>query len=130
MKEVIEIRADKDIVRARQAVRDFAKGLGFSLVDVTRIATAVSELARNVYIYGMGGRMEMDQVQDRGRLGLRCIFIDEGPGISDIEKAMADGFSTSNGLGHGLPGARRLMENLEIESEVDKGTRVEVVKWK
>ena len=128
--EMIEITSEEDIVNARLAARNKAAEFGFSLVNKTRIATAVSELARNIYKYSDGGQMEMDILKEGGRIGLRCVFIDRGPGIKDIEQAMSDGFTTSNGLGHGLPGSKRLMDEFEIASEAGKGTRVKVVKWK
>jgi serine/threonine-protein kinase RsbT len=128
--ETIEIRNNEDIVRARQAARMTAEKLGFSVVNKTRIATAVSELARNVFIHGGGGRMEIEKIKKSGKSGIRCTFIDEGPGIPNVEEAMRHGFSTRNGLGHGLPGSKRLMDDFRIESEVGKGTRVEVTKWK
>ncbi len=128
--EVFEIRSDEDIVRARQAARTTAEKLGFSIVNKTRIATAVSELARNVYKHGGGGRMEIEEIREGKKAGIRCIFTDQGQGISDIEQAMGDGFSTSNGLGQGLPGSKRLVDNLKVESQMGKGTQVEIVKWK
>ncbi len=128
--EIFEILSEEDIVRARMAARTTAEKLGFSIVDKTRIATAVSELARNVYNHGGGGRMEIEEIREGKISGIRCIFTDQGQGIPDIEQAMGDGFSTGNGLGQGLPGSKRLMDNLKIESQVGKGTRVEIVKWK
>ncbi len=127
--KTIEILTEHDIVQARQAARNAAGTLGFSIVDKTRIATAVSELARNVYSHGGGGRMEFEEIDEDGRTGLRCTFIDEGPGLPDIAEAVRDGFSTKDGLGQGLPGSKRLMDEFEIASEVGKGTRIEVVKW-
>jgi len=126
----IEICHEDDIVRTRQAVRLFADHLGFSIVNKTRIATAVSELARNVYQHGGGGVMELGEAVNGAKEGIRCVFIDEGPGIPDIEKAIGDGSSTCDGRGQGLPGAKRLMDDMKIESGVGKGTRIEVVKWK
>ncbi len=128
--ETIEIRNIEDVVRARQTARMIAEKLDFSLSNKTRIATAVSELARNLFIYGGGGRMEIEKISKSGKSGIRCTFIDEGPGIPNVEEAMRDGFTTGNGLGHGLPGSKRLMDDLRIETEVGKGTRVEVTKWK
>ncbi len=128
--ETIEIRKEEDIVRARQMARNYAKDLDFSIIDLTRVATAVSELARNVYSHGHGGRMELNVIKVADKIGLRCIFIDEGPGIPDVEEAMSDGFSTGDGLGQGLPGSKRLMDNIKIDSKIGKGARVEVTKWK
>jgi serine/threonine-protein kinase RsbT len=127
--EKIDILSEQDIVLARTAARELAGSKGFSIMSKTRIATAVSELARNVYLHGGGGRMEYEVVNKNGRYGIRCEFIDEGPGISDIENAMEEGFSTSSTLGHGLPGARRLVDEFEITSTGDNGTRVEIIKW-
>lgn len=128
--KTVKIITEGDIVQARQVARDLAAALGFSLVDKTRIATAVSELARNVFKYGKGGRMELEAVNDAGRTGIRCVFIDQGPGIADIDAAMTPGFSTGRALGQGLPGTKRLMDEMELTSEVGKGTRVMVVKWR
>jgi len=129
--EVIDIRTERDVVRARQMARSLAEELGFSLVDKTRIATAVSELARNVFLHGGGGRMEYGVVSEGVKKGIRCVFIDTGPGIPDVNLALQDGFTTTtSGLGQGLPGAKRLMDGMTVESEPGKGTRVEVVTWK
>ncbi len=128
--EIIEIHTERDIVLARQRARDMAESLGFTLLDKTRIATAVSELARNVYQHGGGGRLELREVRDKRRIGLKCVFVDQGPGIANIEQAMGETFSTGQGLGQGLPGSKRLMDELSIESGVGKGTHVEVIKWK
>jgi serine/threonine-protein kinase RsbT len=128
--EVVEIHNEEHIALARQLARRVAEKLGFTLVDKTRVATAVSELARNVYVHGSGGLMEIEEIHQGERIGIRFIFIDEGPGIASVEQAMQDGFSTSKGLGQGLPGSRRLMDDLQIESELGKGTKVETIKWK
>ncbi len=128
--EVIEITNEQHIVQARQIARRAAEKLGFRLVDKTRIATAISELARNVYVHGGGGLMEIEEIHQGERIGIRFIFIDEGPGIANVEQAMQDGFSTGKGLGQGLPGSKRLMDDLQIESKVGKGTKVETIKWK
>ncbi len=128
--EVIEIHNEQHIVLARQLARRVAEKLGFRLVDKTRVATAVSELARNVYVHGGGGRMEIEEIHQGGKIGISCIFVDEGPGMPNVEQAMQDGFSTSKGLGQGLPGSKRLMDDLQIESELGKGTKVETIKWK
>ena len=128
--EVIQIINEQHIVQARQIARRVAEKLGFRLVDKTRVAAAVSELARNVYVHGGGGRMEIEEIHRGGKIGIRCIFVDEGPGIPNVEQAMQDGFSTNIGLGQGLPGSKRLMDYLQIESELGKGTKVETIKWK
>ncbi len=113
-----EIRAESDIVLVRNAARDFAGDLGFSVIDKTRVAAAVSELARNTLVHGGGGRMRIETASMNGSQGLCCVFVDSGPGIADIERALTDGFSTAGSLGQGLPGARRLTDSLEIQSDV------------
>jgi serine/threonine-protein kinase RsbT len=124
------LRAEDDVVRARQAVRSWAVEMGFSLVDQTKLVTAASELARNTVVYGGGGTLLMEALEDGARKGLRLVFADEGPGIPDLEKALRDGYTTGNGLGLGLGGARRLVNEFAIESHVGEGTRITVVKWK
>ena len=126
----IALETEHDIAVARGEVRTLAAGLGFRIIDVTRLATVTSELARNVVKYAKRGRMiaqPLDAAQ--GREGLRLIFEDTGPGIPDINAAMRDGFSTGRGLGKGLPGSKRLVDVFEIESTVGVGTRVTVVRW-
>ncbi len=127
--EAIEIINEQHIVQARQIARRVTEKLCFRLVDKTRVAAAVSELARNVYVHGGGGRMEIEEIHQGERIGIRFIFIDEGPGIPNIEQAMQDGFTTKKGLGQGLPGSKRLMDYFQIESELGKGTKVETIKW-
>jgi serine/threonine-protein kinase RsbT len=124
------IRTDADVVTARQAVRSLAVELRFSLVDQTKIVTAASELARNTLIYGGGGRMVLTTVERPPRRGLRMEFHDTGPGIADVEQALRDGFTSGSGLGLGLGGSRRLMDEFEIESAVGQGTRIVATKWK
>lgn len=124
------LRAEDDVVRARQAVRSWAVEMGFSLVDQTKLVTAASELARNTVVYGGGGTLRMEALEDGMRKGLRLEFADQGPGIPDLEKALRDGYTTGNGLGLGLGGARRLVNEFAIESQVGEGTRITVVKWK
>jgi len=126
----IALECEHDIAVARGEVRAVAASLGFRVVDQTRLATVASELARNVVKYARRGRMIAQPTADaRGRAGLRLIFEDSGPGIPDIAAAMRDGFSTGRGLGKGLPGSKRLVDEFEIESEVGRGTRVTVVRW-
>jgi len=125
-----DIRSEDDIVRARSAARDFAAELDFSLIEKTRIATAVSELARNTLVHGGGGQMQIACASHNGRQGIRCIFVDQGPGILDIERAMGEGYSSANSLEQGLPGARRLTDDFHIASVVGEGTRVEIAKWR
>lgn len=128
--ETLDIQASEDIVIVRQAVRQRAVGLGFNLVDQTKIVTASSELARNTLTYGGGGRLLMETVENGTRSGLRLIFEDEGPGIPDIGQALKDGFSSGNGLGLGPGGAKRLSHEFEVQSELGRGTRVTIVRWK
>jgi serine/threonine-protein kinase RsbT len=123
------INSETDIVMARKVVRDAATGLGFGLTDVTRIVTAASELTRNIYHYAKSGNMRWRSLNQAAQMGLELTFEDKGPGIVDVEKAMVAGYSTGKGLGMGLPGAKRLMDELTIESTVGKGTTVVVRKW-
>lgn len=121
---------EHDIAVARNEVRQLAAALGFRLIDQTRLATVTSELARNVVKYGAGGRLILQPTAaGDGRDGLRLIFEDKGPGIADIAAAMRDGFTTGRGLGKGLPGSKRLVDEFNIESAVGRGTRVTVVRW-
>jgi serine/threonine-protein kinase RsbT len=124
------LRNEEDVVFSRQAVRSWAVELGFSLVDQTKIVTAASELARNTVVYGGGGAMHMQMLEDGPRRGLRLVFEDQGPGIPDIDQALRDGFTSGGGLGLGLGGARRLVNEFEIESQPGQGTKITVVKWK
>lgn len=126
----IALEGEHDISLARGYVREMAAALGFRMVDQTRLATVASELARNVVKYARRGRLILQPWQDqRGRAGIRLIFEDTGPGIPDIAAAMRDGFTTGRGLGKGLPGSKRLVDEFDIQSEVGKGTRVTVVRW-
>jgi len=126
----IYVYNEHDIVRARQVGRQIAKEMGFGSIVQARITTAISELARNIFLYAGKGTITIEQIQEEQRIGLRVIAADEGPGIPDIRKAMEDGFSTSGALGAGLPGVKRLMDTFLIESAPNRGTRVTVVKWK
>ena len=128
--ERYELRSSEDVVTARQVVRKKAVGLGFGLVDQTKFVTASSELARNTLDYGGGGTIDIQVVENGVRSGLRLIFEDQGPGIPDIEQALRDGFTSGNGMGLGLGGAKRLSHEFEILSEAGKGTRVTIVRWK
>jgi serine/threonine-protein kinase RsbT len=127
--EALPIGADDDIVRVRQRVRDWAVGLGFSLVDQTKLVTAASELARNTLIYGGGGTLILESVVNERKRGLRLTFEDQGPGIADVDQALRDGFTTGNGLGLGLSGARRLSQDFSITSKPGEGTRVVIARW-
>lgn len=124
------IRADADVVAARQAARALAVELRFSLVDQTKIVTAASELARNTLVYGGGGTMRLEALEKHPRVGMRMTFEDQGPGIADVQQALGDGFTTGSGLGLGLGGSRRLVDEFEIESAVGRGTRITATKWK
>lgn len=126
----LPLRAQEDVVAARQFVRSWAVELGLNLVDQTKIITAASELARNAVIHGGGGLIRIELLSDTGKRGLRLTFEDHGPGIGDIEKAMTDGYTTGNGLGLGLGGAKRLSHEFSIDSAPRAGTRVSIVRWK
>lgn len=128
--ETLPLRNEADIVHARQAVRKWAAELTFSLVDQTKIVTAASELARNTLIYGKGGDMRMSMLQDGARRGLELVFEDKGPGIADLALALKDGYTTGNGMGLGLSGAKRLSNEFEIASRVGEGTRIMIRRWK
>ena len=128
--EVLGLQASEDIVRARQAVRAWMVERGFSLVDQTKMVTAASELARNAMDHGGGGTMRMEALVDGGRRGIRLVFEDHGPGIPDMALAMQDGFSTGGGLGLGLGGAKRLVNEFEIHSQPGEGTRIAVTRWR
>lgn len=127
--DTLPIATDDDIVRVRQRVRDWAVALGFSLVDQTKLVTAASELARNTLIYGKGGTLLLESVTNERKRGLRLTFEDRGPGIADVSLALRDGYTTGNGLGLGLSGARRLAQDFSIESRVGEGTRVVIARW-
>jgi len=127
--DALPIAADDDIVRVRQRVRDWAISLGFSLVDQTKLVTAASELARNTLIYGKGGTLVLEAVTNERKRGLRLTFEDRGPGIADISLALRDGYTTGNGLGLGLSGARRLSHDFAIDSKPGEGTRVVIARW-
>ena len=128
--ERLPIQSETDIVLIRQAVRHRTAELGFSLVDQTKMITAASELARNSLQHGGGGTATLEVFHEVARRGIRVTFEDEGPGIPDIELAMTDGFTTSNGLGLGLGGSRRLVNEFEIRSKAGEGTRVSITRWK
>jgi serine/threonine-protein kinase RsbT len=128
--EVLPLRSEHDIVLARQAVRRLTQELAFSLVDQTKMVTAASELARNTVVYGKGGTITWELLDREGRRGLRLTFADDGPGIPDIELAMTDGWTSGSGLGMGLSGARRLVNDFGIDSAPGRGTRVWVTRWK
>jgi serine/threonine-protein kinase RsbT len=127
--ETLPIATGDDIVRVRQKVRVRAVEVGLSLVDQTKLITAASELARNALDYGKGGHADIETVAE-ARRGVRIVFRDKGPGIADIPQAMTDGFTSGSGLGHGLGGAKRLVDDFEIKSTVGEGTTVTIARWK
>jgi len=124
------IQTSEDVVTVRQTVRQRAVELGFNLVDQTKIVTAASELARNTLQHGGGGTLRIEEVKDGARRGLRLTFEDNGPGIPNVELAMKDGYTTGNGLGLGLSGAKRLSNEFQLESVPGKGTRVAILRWR
>jgi serine/threonine-protein kinase RsbT len=128
--EVLQIRTGEQVVGVRRIVRSTAADLGFSLVDQTKIVTAASELARNTLQHGGGGTMKLEILNNGSRRGLRLTFEDQGPGIPDMGLALKDGYSTCGGLGLGLSGSKRLMNEFSISSSPGEGTQVTVTKWK
>jgi serine/threonine-protein kinase RsbT len=127
--ESVSVRTSEDVVTVRTSVRRFATELRFGIVDQTKIVTAASEIARNTVDYGRGGDLRMEALQNGLKKGLRLTFSDRGPGISDIERALTDGFTSGNGMGLGLGGTRRLMDEFEIASKLNEGTTVTITKW-
>jgi serine/threonine-protein kinase RsbT len=128
--ETITVVRSDDVVRVRQAVRTKAVAAGFSLVDQTKIVTAASEIARNTVDYGGGGTLQIEVLREGPRRGLRLIFADEGPGIEDLERAMTDGYTTGNGLGLGMSGAKRLCNEFAVKSTPGQGTIVTLARWR
>jgi len=128
--ETLELRNERDIVLARQAVRRLSQACGFSLVDQTKMVTAASELARNTVTYGQGGTVLCETILDGARTGLRLTFADSGPGIADVSLAMTDGWTSGNGLGMGLTGAKRLVNEFDLDTKPGSGTRVTITRWK
>ena len=128
--EVMQVRAEHDIVAVRHEVRRWATTLGLSLVDQTKIVTAASELARNTLAYGGGGTARLESLQEGNRAGLRLTFEDSGPGIADLGLALTDGYTTGGGLGLGLSGSKRLVNEFDISSKPGEGTRVTITRWK
>jgi serine/threonine-protein kinase RsbT len=127
--ERLQIGSDGDVVRVRQAAREWALALGFRLVDQTKVVTAASELARNTLIHGGGGTVRFEALDEGGRRGLRLTFSDKGPGMPDVAQALKDGFTTRSGLGLGLGGARRLSNEFDIVSAPGQGTEVRITRW-
>ena len=128
--DVVPVRSEQDIVLSRQLVRKLVQQLGFSLVDQTKMVTAASEIARNTLIYGGGGDMHWQLLDDGIRKGLRLSFEDRGPGIPDIGLAMTDGWTSGHGLGKGLTGSKRLVNEFELQTAVGQGTTVTITRWK
>jgi serine/threonine-protein kinase RsbT len=129
IEHVVIIIEENDIVIARRRVREASNAIGFGLTDTTKIVTAASELARNIFKYAGNGIMYIHELEDKGIKGIELSFIDNGPGISDIKKVMEEGYSTSGGFGMGLPGAKRLMDEMDIQSKVGHGAKVVIRKW-
>lgn len=127
--ESVPVRSSEDVVNVRTAVRKLATELHFGLVDQTKIVTAASEIARNTVDYGKGGNLRMEAISNGVKKGLRLTFIDKGPGIQDIDQALRDGYTSGNGMGLGLGGTRRLMDEFEIASKLNEGTTVTITKW-
>lgn len=128
--ETISVARSDDVVRVRQVVRTKAVASGFSLVDQTKIITAASEIARNTVDYGGGGTLQIEMLREGTRRGLRLTFADQGPGIEDLERAMTDGYTTGNGLGLGMSGAKRLSNEFHVKSTVGQGTIVTLARWR
>ncbi len=127
--EVVEINEEQDVVLCRQICREWAKNIGFNLVDQTRITTSASELARNIHDYAGNGEVIIEQVDDGNRRGIKITFKDKGPGIPDVEKAMNEGYTTRGSMGMGLPGSKKLMDDFSIISKPNEGTTVIIWKW-
>jgi len=128
--DALPVRGESDVVLVRQPVRTWSVQQGFTLVDQTKMVTAASEIARNTVLYGRNGTVRIEALVDGVRKGLRLVFEDQGPGIPDIDLAMRDGYTTGTGLGMGLGGARRLVNEFRIESRPGQGTKVTLTRWK
>ncbi|WP_020473033.1 anti-sigma regulatory factor [Zavarzinella formosa] len=128
--DTLSLRSEQDIVNVRQVVRKLAQECGFSLVEQTKMVTAASELARNTVTYGKGGDVLWEMLTEGLKKGLRLSFVDAGPGIPDLELALTDGWTSGGGMGLGLSGAKRLVNEFEIETAPGKGTRVTILRWK
>lgn len=129
-KDILKITSEQDVVLLRQRLREYAQKIRMSVVDQTKLITASSELARNILSYAGKGQVTIEVISERIKTGIKVIFKDAGPGIPDINKVMQDGFSSSNSLGLGLPGAKRLVNYFDIKSKVGHGTTVTIVRWK
>ena len=128
--ERVAITSSSDIVKVRQVVRTWSVSLGFTLVEQTKMVTAASELARNALEHGGGGQVRLEVLQNELRQGLKLTFLDEGPGIADVQQALRDGFTTGTGMGLGLSGAKRLVNEFEIDSAPGRGTKVMIIRWR
>ena len=128
--DALPVRGETDVVLVRQTVRTRSVQQGFTMVDQTKMVTAASEIARNTVLYGRGGTVRIEALVDGVRKGLRLVFEDQGPGIPDVDLAMRDGYTTGTGLGMGLGGARRLVNEFRIESRPGQGTKVTLTRWK
>ncbi|MGY0487796.1 ATP-binding protein [Streptomyces sp. WG-D5] len=129
IRRAYDVRSDDDLLTVRHAVRAATVECGFGLVDQTRVVTAASELARNAFVHGEGGTLVVELLTKRGASGIRLVIQDEGPGIPDLGAALTDGWTTGNGLGHGLGGARRLMDDFHVDTAAGRGTTVTAVRW-
>lgn len=128
--EALTIQTSSDVVLVRNAVRQAAERMGFRHLDITKLVTAASEIARNALVYGGGGNAEIEVLQASNRSGLRLIFEDHGPGIADLQLALREGFTTGGGLGLGMSGSKKLVDDFAVDSEVGRGTRVTMTKWR
>jgi serine/threonine-protein kinase RsbT len=128
--ETMPVATSDDVVRVRQAVRAKAVATGFSLVDQTKIVTAASEIARNTVDYGGGGTLQIEMLREGSRRGLQLTFVDQGPGIPDLDRAMTDGYTTGNGLGLGMSGAKRLSNEFAVKTSPGEGTTVTLARWR
>jgi serine/threonine-protein kinase RsbT len=129
-RDQFDIRSEDQVVKVRALVRTWSAELGFNLIDQTKIVTAASELARNTLIHGGGGHIEIEALEQPPKRGLRLVFCDEGPGIADIDLALRDGYTTGSGLGLGLGGSKRLVNEFDIVSRPGAGTRVAITRWR
>lgn len=127
---VVPLRADEDVVRMRQAVRECLVSIGFSLIDQTKMITAASELSRNTVVHGGGGHMRWEILDQGLKRGLRLVFEDNGPGIPDLKLALTDGWTSGSGMGLGLPGSKRLVHEFDVQSTPGQGTSVSITRWK
>lgn len=128
--QTMKVLSEEDVLVVRKRVREIAEQRKFDTFAIAAITTATSELARNILVHGKGGRVVVEEISDGVRIGIRLAFIDEGPGISDIDRVLAGGYSTARSMGLGLSGSKRLVDEFSLDSKVGQGTRVTVAKWK